>query len=57
MPGDRSRMMRLQDFIVETMKNFELNPDANENCVQNVKFLREAEASGKYKQAFAVLIP
>ena len=49
------RAMPLKDYIAETMQIFKNQPEAVENCVENVKFLRFAEANGTYAKAFEVL--
>ncbi|MEM5516040.1 SDR family oxidoreductase [Henriciella sp. AS95] len=49
-PGQSTRegYMPLEAFIDETMANFEADPDARENLVKNVHFLRFAEAEGRF---------
>ena len=49
------RAMPLKDFLAETMELLRTQPDAAENCVENVKFLRFAEANGQFDQALQVL--
>ena len=44
--------MPLTDFIVETMQILKSSPDATEICVERVKPLRFAEASGHYDDFF-----
>lgn len=41
------RAMPLKDFIAETMKIFKEEPEAVENCVEQARGLRFAEATGK----------
>lgn len=48
------RAMPLKDFIAETMENFK-DQKAVENCVEKVKFLRFAEATGSFDKAFEML--
>ena len=49
-PGQSKRegYMPLEAFIDETMANFEADPDARENLVKNVHFLRFAEQEGRF---------
>jgi uncharacterized oxidoreductase len=56
MPGQAQnpQMMPLEDYIAETMANFE-QPDLTENKVKRVGFLRDAEAEGRYADTFARL--
>jgi uncharacterized oxidoreductase len=49
------RAMPLKDYIEETMENFKKGMPNGENCVEKVKFLRDAEATGNYEKAFAML--
>jgi uncharacterized oxidoreductase len=49
------RAMPLKDFIAETMANFKKGTPNGENCVERVKFLRDAEATGNFHKAFAML--
>ncbi|MGO8915705.1 MAG: SDR family oxidoreductase [Stellaceae bacterium] len=44
--------MRLKDFIAETMTILKTSPDTTEICVERVKPLRFAEASGSYDAFF-----
>ena len=46
------RAMPLKDFIAETMHILRTSPDASEICVERVKPLRFAEASGSYDGFF-----
>jgi uncharacterized oxidoreductase len=48
------RAMPLKDFIAETMQIFK-DAKTVENCVEQAKFLRIAEATGNYDKAFAML--
>jgi len=56
-PGQRTRegYMKLEDFIDETMALFQRQPTPREILVERVKFLRNAEAEGRFDQALAVL--
>ena len=47
--------MPLKDFIVETMQILRSSPEATEICVERVKPLRFAEASGHYDDFFKKL--
>lgn len=47
--------MLLNDFIAETMDILNAKPDACELCVEQVKMLRFAEASGKYDEVFRMI--
>ena len=47
--------MPLKDFIAETMDILKNSPDATEICVERVKPLRFAEASGSYDASFKKL--
>jgi uncharacterized oxidoreductase len=49
------RAMPLEEFITETMQILKSQPEAPENCVEKVKFLRFAEATGTFDKAFQVL--
>ena len=49
------RAMPLKEFIAETMQILKSQPEAPENCVEGVKFLRFAEASGTFDKAFQML--
>jgi uncharacterized oxidoreductase len=44
--------MPLKDFIAETMQILKSQPQAVENCVEKVKALRLAEATGTYDKVF-----
>jgi uncharacterized oxidoreductase len=44
--------MPLKDFISETMSILENSPNSTEICVERVKPLRFAEASGQYDAFF-----
>ena len=57
MPGhaDDPHAMPLADWIAETMALLEADPDAPENGVARLAFLRNAEREGRYDQAFAAL--
>ncbi len=44
--------MPLKDFIAETMSILKTSPSATEICVERVKRLRFAEASGGYEAFF-----
>ncbi len=48
------RAMPLKDYIAETMQILK-DPKAVENCVERVKFLRFAEATGSFDKAFTML--
>ena len=48
------RAMPLKDYIAETMHILK-DPKAVENCVEKVKFLRFAEATGSFDKAFTML--
>jgi uncharacterized oxidoreductase len=47
--------MPLDDFLSEAMELLESEPDADEILVENVKFLRYAEANGKYDEVLGRL--
>jgi uncharacterized oxidoreductase len=49
------RAMPLKDYIAETMENFKKGTPNGENCVEKVKFLRDAEATGNFDKAFGML--
>ena len=53
--ADDPRMMSLQDYIKETMELLHLKPTPAEVCVERVKFLRFAEATGNYDKALQQL--
>ena len=57
MPGhaDNPDFMPLDDFIKESLELLKANPDAKEICVERVKFLRNAEATGNYDKVFGLL--
>ena len=52
-PNDR--MMSLPDYIEETMQILKTQPTPSEICVENVKFLRFAEANGNFQKALEML--
>jgi uncharacterized oxidoreductase len=52
---DDTRMMSLPDYIKETMKILQQKPTPAEVCVERVKFLRFAEATGNYEKALQQL--
>jgi short-subunit dehydrogenase involved in D-alanine esterification of teichoic acids len=47
--------MPLEDFLSEAMTLLRTQPDAREILVENVKFLRHAEANGTYDNVLAML--
>jgi uncharacterized oxidoreductase len=49
------RMMSVQDYIAETMQILKTQPTPAEICVERVKFLRFAEATGSYEKALQML--
>ncbi|HEX4461130.1 MAG TPA: SDR family NAD(P)-dependent oxidoreductase, partial [Polyangia bacterium] len=57
LPGQKANpeMMPLADYIAETMQLLKTQPNAHEVLVERVKFLRNAEAEGRYAQTFAAL--
>jgi len=57
MPGqaDDPQMMPLEDYIAETMTNFETKPTPTENAVARVDFLRKAAEEGRFEQVFQML--
>jgi uncharacterized oxidoreductase len=57
MPGqaDDPQMMPLEDYIAETMANFEAQPTPAENAVRRVDFLRKAVEEGRFDQTFRML--
>jgi len=57
MPGqaDDPQMMPLEDYIAETMANFEKQPTPAENAVARVDFLRKAAEEGRFEQVFQML--
>jgi uncharacterized oxidoreductase len=58
-PGQATRegYMPLDDYIDEVMSLFEGVPTPPEIAVERVKFLRNAEAEGRFAQTFATLNP
>lgn len=56
-PGQSTReaYMPLRDYIEETMANFKAEPTPSENLTERVKFLRFAEAEGRFDQTFNML--
>jgi uncharacterized oxidoreductase len=56
-PGQSTRegYMPLDDYIDEVMRLFEIQPTPPEIAVERVKFLRNAEAEGRFGQTFAAL--
>ncbi len=57
MPGQAvsPRAMPLKEYIAEVMGIFEAQPGAEEVCVERVKFLRNAEAEGRFGVVFQML--
>ena len=53
--ANNPRMMSLQDYIAETMQILKTQPTPAEICVENVKFLRFAEANGSFDTALGAL--
>ena len=49
------RAMPLKDFIAETMKRFKEGAPNGENCVEQARFLRTAEATGNFGKALDIL--
>ena len=49
------RAMPLKEYIAETMQILKSQPEATENCVEKVKPLRFAEATGSFDKAFQML--
>src|SRR5580704_4278195 len=49
------RAMPLGEYIAETIQILKSQPEATENCVERVKFLRFAEATGAFDKAFQML--
>jgi uncharacterized oxidoreductase len=49
------RAMPLKEFIAETIQILQNQPEASENCVENAKFLRFAEATGTFDKALEIL--
>lgn len=56
-PGQsqRSGYMPLKDYISETMANFSALPETKENLTNQVKFLRNAEAEGRFDATFKLI--
>jgi uncharacterized oxidoreductase len=56
-PGQSTRAayMPLKDYIAETMANFKALPETKENLTERVKFLRFAEAEGRFDKTFNLL--
>lgn len=54
MPGHRDspHAMPLDAYIAEVMQIMDTQPEAPEICVQNVRFLRDAVATGTYDRVF-----
>ena len=52
---DDARAMPVDEFLDETMALLESQPDAREILVERVKFLRYAEAEGRYDQVMGLL--
>jgi uncharacterized oxidoreductase len=48
-------MMSLPNFIDQTMQILQTEPTPSEICVENVKFLRFAEAKGNFGKALQQL--
>lgn len=57
MPGhaEDAHALPLADFIAETMALFQRQPTPPEICVERVKFLRNAEAEGRFEQTLALV--
>ena len=57
MPGhaDNPGSMPLDAYIAETVALLDAHPDAPENAVERVKFLRNAEREGRYDETFGML--
>ena len=57
MPGqaDDPQMMPLEDYVAETMANFEKQPTPAENAVARVDFLRKAAEEGRFERVFQLL--
>jgi uncharacterized oxidoreductase len=53
--ADDPRMMSLPDYIEQTMQILQAQPTPSEICVENVKFLRFAEAKGNFDKALQQL--
>ena len=56
-PGQSTRdaYMPLKDYIAETMANFKALPATGENLTDRVKFLRNAEAEGRFEATFRMV--
>nr|WP_312885593.1 SDR family NAD(P)-dependent oxidoreductase [Lipingzhangella halophila] len=52
---DSEQAMPLEDFLSEVMTLLGTQPDAGEILVENVKFLRHAEAEGTYGKVLSML--
>lgn len=52
---ESARAMPLEDFLSEVMTLLRTQPDAREILVENVKFLRHAQANGTYDNVLAML--
>ena len=57
MPGQKQnpQMLPLADYIRETMEILKTQPNVHEVLVERVKFLRNAEAEGRYEKTFGIL--
>jgi uncharacterized oxidoreductase len=57
MPGHATnpQMMGLEEYIAETMANFEKSPQPVENTVGRVDFLYKATQEGRFDETFAML--
>ena len=53
--ADDARMMSLEDYTNQTMGILKTQPTPSEICVDNVKFLRFAEAEGNFGKALQML--
>lgn len=53
--ADDPNMMPLEDYIAETMANFEKQPTPAENAVGRVNFLYKATEEGRFDQTFHTL--
>ena len=53
--ADDPRMMSLPDYINETMQIIQQKPTPSQVCVEKVKFLRFAEATGNFEKALQQL--
>ena len=52
---DSEHAMPLEDFLTEAMTLLRTRPDGGEILVENVKFLRHAQADGSYADVLAML--